>query len=247
VPERRLRLPLALTACACAPSETWCEGSTARACTGDARQILAPEDCPLGCADGACVLCAVGETSCDGKKRHTCRADRKDFEIVGDCCNRDGDCDKGFVCQSEVCVQSQCYGGSHGPCGEGNVCDPETWRCREGCTDDSGCYRSCAGEGDNCYQLDLCDLETLRCETACKASTCRDRYYCSERNQRCTPGCDSLSEDCDNLNCDWNGSGRDERCDIAHNRCTCTCSKRSDCTYANEDCQGGICVIVPYP
>ena len=97
-------------------------------------------------------------------------------------CERDPDCQSGYICQNQKCVEAPdpC---DPNPCGPGAICTPQgisgfTCKCPSGSFGDPkvSCTQGECQRDEDCSDTEAC--EDYYCVNPCQTGTCQKDYFC---------------------------------------------------------------------
>lgn len=224
------------TASGCTPNcgPDGCEPGQCDPATGACLACNGPDEClsdDAECIGGRCVetcdpaspgTCARGTCDPSSNECVVCR----ESDCPGEssvCDSNSGRCREVETCPDERCAYGRCVEGTCEPCSrgggceDGEVCDPLSGRCTEGCEDETDCFgalrcidricrKPCSGDPE-CDQTEYCEGGICRPAYA-HHGTCPRAYMevhgaycyapCTTRPAACSPTlvCDPSTGDC---------------------------------------------------
>lgn len=160
------------------------------------------------------------------------------------------------------CIEGTCRltCGESADCPEGEICDPSTFFCADGCLSDEQCDPRNANAapdarpGSYCVNYECvtpCDPPRL-CKGLSDTTTCRQGEICKDKKMRgvgdpdevlyqCENGC-YTDDQCEDFTYDLNGQIYSVPQVCVEEKCLRVCSSSADCVEAiGEGCQEGVC------
>jgi len=144
--------------------------------------VLKPDPCdPSPCGPGTrCMSNKLGNPICRCLQGLIPKPDT--ITGCGPECERDPDCQSGYICQNQKCVEAPdpC---DPNPCGPGAICTPQgisgfTCKCPSGSFGDPkiSCTQGECQRDEDCSDTEAC--EDYYCVNPCQTGTCQKDYFC---------------------------------------------------------------------